>query len=399
MNATVNVLCYKSKVLANGESPLMIRVCKDGKKKYQSIGISMNPIYWDFDKQKPKRNCPEKETIMQIISDRIKELQEQVLDYKASNREFTASSLVEKAHRPIKKKTVKAMFDSYIKALKESNRLRYAQMYEATLSSLLSFNGHLDIYFPEIDVSWLKRYEVWQQKNGSALNSIGTRFRHLRVVFNLAVEENIVKADYYPFKKFKVSKFSEQTAKRSLSKDDVSMVVNYQGESFYECLAIDIFTFAYLTAGINFADIARLTPDNVIEERLVYRRKKTSKLIKIPLQQKAMDLIVKYRQEDSLYLFPILSSSHKTEQQKVNRVHKVYCHVSKHLKGIGEKLGLPIKLTSYVSRHSFATNLKRSGVSTAIISECLGHSSEKITQVYLDSFENSQIDEAMKNLL
>jgi len=51
------------------------------------------------------------------------------------------------------------------------------------------------------------------------------------------------------------------------------------------------------------------------------------------------------------------------------------------------------------SRHSFATVLKRSGVNTSIISESLGHSSEKVTQIYLDSFENSQIDEAMKNLL
>ena len=38
MNATVNVLCYKSKTLSNGEHPLMIRVCKDGKKKFGSRG-------------------------------------------------------------------------------------------------------------------------------------------------------------------------------------------------------------------------------------------------------------------------------------------------------------------------------------------------------------------------
>ena len=66
---------------------------------------------------------------------------------------------------------------------------------------------------------------------------------------------------------------------------------------------------------------------------------------------------------------------------------------------IGELLPLPIPLTTYVARHSFATVLKRSGVSTSIISESLGHSSEKITQIYLDSFENSQIDEAMQHLL
>lgn len=31
MSTIVNVVCYKSKVLKNNESPLMIRVCKDRK--------------------------------------------------------------------------------------------------------------------------------------------------------------------------------------------------------------------------------------------------------------------------------------------------------------------------------------------------------------------------------
>ena len=50
-------------------------------------------------------------------------------------------------------------------------------------------------------------------------------------------------------------------------------------------------------------------------------------------------------------------------------------------------------------QNSYATVLKRSGVSTSVISESLGHSSERVTQIYLDSFENKQLDEAMKNLL
>ena len=56
-------------------------------------------------------------------------------------------------------------------------------------------------------------------------------------------------------------------------------------------------------------------------------------------------------------------------------------------------------MSSHVARHSFATVLKRSGVNTSIISEAMGHSSERVTQIYLDSFENTQIDEAMSNLL
>lgn len=73
--------------------------------------------------------------------------------------------------------------------------------------------------------------------------------------------------------------------------------------------------------------------------------------------------------------------------------------VNKHLKALGIELELDKKLTTYVARHSFSTTLKRSGVSTSLICEALGHNSEKVTQIYLDSFENEQIDEAMSNLL
>lgn len=72
MNATVEVVCYKSKVLANNESPLMLRVTKDRKRKYSSIGISVNPVYWDFEKNKPRRNCPDKPRIEQIIAELIR---------------------------------------------------------------------------------------------------------------------------------------------------------------------------------------------------------------------------------------------------------------------------------------------------------------------------------------
>ena len=62
MSAAINVVCYKWKTLANGESPLMVRVAKGGKRTMQSLGISINPKYWDFTRNKPKPNCPNKET-------------------------------------------------------------------------------------------------------------------------------------------------------------------------------------------------------------------------------------------------------------------------------------------------------------------------------------------------
>lgn len=399
MSTTVNVVCYKSKVLKNNESPLMIRVCKDRKMKYQSLGISILPKYWDFKANKPTSKCPNKEYIERLIAEKVKVYTDKVIEFKSQEKEFTATSLMEKVNKPVKRKTVQEVFNQYIQELESANRLRYADMYKCTMHSLIKFNKHLDIPFSDMDTIWLKRYEVWLQSQGLAINTLGTRFRHLRVIYNFAIEEKIVKSEYYPFNSFKVSKLSQTTAKRSIQKDEILSVLNYQGQTPLECLAIDLFTFSYLAAGINFGDIARLIKDNILENRLIYIRKKTQKQIKVSLQEQAIKLIQKYSMPDNPYLFPILSSFHKTEQQKVNRIHKIIAKVNKSLKEIGERLNIPIDLTTYVARHSFATVLKRSGVNTSLICEALGHSSERVTQIYLDSFGNDQMEDAMKNLL
>ena len=100
------------------------------------------------------------------------------------------------------------------------------------------------------------------------------------------------------------------------------------------------------------------------------------------------------------YLFPILNRQiHTTEKQILERVKKTLKHVNKRLHELSEEIGLHTPLTTYVARHTYATVLKRSGVSVALISESLGHSDLSTTQIYLDSFENSQIDAAMQHLL
>ena len=74
-------------------------------------------------------------------------------------------------------------------------------------------------------------------------------------------------------------------------------------------------------------------------------------------------------------------------------------NVNGYLADIGKELGIELKISSYVARHSYATVLKRSGVSTSVISESLGHSSERVTQIYLDSFETGQFNDAMNELV
>lgn len=86
------------------------------------------------------------------------------------------------------------------------------------------------------------------------------------------------------------------------------------------------------------------------------------------MESKAIQLIEKYSKDKSPFIFPILSPFHKTEIQIAHRLHKVLAKINKYLKEIGNNLNLPLPLTTYVARHSFASVLKRAGAFPPLLS-------------------------------
>ena len=405
MKATVEVVCYKSKPLKDGTFPLMLRVTKDRKRKYVSLGLSLHEKFWDFEKGKPKRNCPNKEQIERLIAAKTAEYNDLIVEMTTQQREYTVETLVSHFHNQVRCATVVELYDKLIDDMKRGGKLGNAGVYKYSRTSLLKFTGQrLQIPFSDIDAVWLRRYENWLRTSDCGDTTISQLFRTLRSVFNKAVELQLVKRDYYPFDAYKVSKFDTRTKKRAITKEDVRKVIALDLSQGYpsERLARDIFVFSYFGAGINFADIALLKYGNVRDGRVQYVRKKTGKPINFLLTEEMRNIIVKYQrqgQTDEDYIFPILDRRvHRTEQQRYDRTHKVLTNTNRWLRKIGQRVGIE-HLTTYVARHTFATVLKRSGVNIAIISESLGHSDLSTTQIYLDSFENSQIDAAMQNLL
>ena len=123
--------------------------------------------------------------------------------------------------------------------------------------------------------------------------------------------------------------------------------------------------------------------------------------ITIPITEDIRRIIKKRGNLDNSpenFVFPVLTKGLTPFQER----YKVAWRVTKtnsHMKKIGEKLKIEKHITTYTARHSFATILKRSGVSTEFISESLGHKDLKITETYLDSFENEQKIEVAKHLI
>lgn len=232
MATTVNVLRYKAKVLSNGECPLMLRVTKDRKRKYVGLGVSVNPKFWNFSKNEPKAACPNREYIEMLIADKIKEYSAKIIEFKVAKQDITPTTLVEKVNdRPKSCKTVDDVFKEQMAYLVKAGRKSYAQSIQQTYNSLKEYRHNLNFCFDEIDVNWLKRYEQFLREKRLSENTIGIRFRNLRAIYNVAVEEDVVSSDRYPFKKFKIARMNQETIKRALTKADIERILSFKSSN------------------------------------------------------------------------------------------------------------------------------------------------------------------------
>ena len=406
MDATISVICYKSKTLANGEHPLMLRIAQNGKSIYKSLKISVAAKHWDFERNVPKPNNPNKDLSQKIILKTKLDYQQKILEKKANSEEFTASSLINEQKEEIKAKTVEEFYLSLIEDLKQKGRIGNSYAYLNSYNTLRNFNKgkKLNYTFSHIDVSFCKKFEDWMRSKGNKDTTLSYQFRTLRATYNKAIEAKVVAREKNPFIEYKLSHFNTKTIKRALSKNDILKLINANcnGQSKLRQLTHDLFSFSYLCGGISFVDIANLTRQNIVEDRLIYQRQKTHGNINLLLSKEASTIIAKYStyQQEAEYLFPILHCKrHITPMQKSNRVHKICHQVNTELRAFAKELEITAEVTTYVARHSFATILKKSGVNIGIISQALGHQDIKTTQIYLSKFDNEQVDDAMKNLL
>ena len=303
------------------------------------------------------------------------------------------------------KKTVFEYFDEVVKRLHESNSLGNARAYKFTKNGLSTFRNGKDLEFTDITPSFLTKFEESFYQRGVSMNSVSVYMRTLKALINRAKKDDIIKYDFDPFKDISFAKFRNiKTQKRAITKEEIKRIADLEIHDNPSMIdARNIFMFSYYNRGINFIDIAFLKWENIQQNRLIYTRRKTKENFTIGLLPPVLTILEHYKnlyyENDRSFIFPILNYSYKTPKSIENRLHKMLGQVNLELKEIATKAGINTILTTYVARHSFATNLKRSGISTTEISEAMGHDSEKTTKIYLDSFENNVLDKACEALL
>lgn len=414
-----DVVFWKYKTNKKKESLIFIRVIEERKPRYIKTGLSSTEEDWDFAKNQFKTKyrkaedqykIPIHEKNNEILNKRVREA-ESLIKELITKDSIISSEQVKKElvnNRNIGKDSVLHYIDSIVDEKRRHDKIGTATCYKDLKRSLNRFiekDDRTDISFIEVTTAFLKDYENDFRERKVKDTGISFYFRTLRAVFNRAIEDGTCRRDMYPFDKYKISHFKTHTTKRAITKAEIEKIKQLDLEPDSPLFhSRNIFLFSYYCSGINFSDISMLTWENIKKNRLIYVRLKTKKPYNIMLLEPGLQIIDYYKTNyfrgTNATIFPIIDIEKHANQTTINnRIHKVLGQTNKDLKQIGEMVNLEIPLTTYVARHTFATVMKRGGVSTSIISESLGHDSERTTQIYLDSFANDVLDEASKTLL
>jgi integrase len=386
--------------------PVRLRVTHNRVQKYFPIGLNLSDADWGSTmSDNPKKIFKEHRIYIQKVEERAMATIKEIFPF--SFEEFRIKFGGSSSERS----DVTEVFQRYIDVLNEEERITTAYSYRNALVSQKAFMKHKHrkrIGFEDITVTWLKDYENWMLDKGRSISTIGIYLRSLRTIVNIAITEGNLKRELYPFGKRKYKIPATENVKKALVAKDIQKIYEYIPTNDREAKAKDMWIFTYLCNGMNFKDIAKLKYLDINQGKVTFIRSKTEQSgrqmvrpVTVMLLPDALDIIqkwgvaIKSRRD---YIFGVFEENDTPEVQN-KKIQQEIKTINKYMKRIGEDLVLPIKITTYTARHSYATMLKRSGVSTAYISESLGHKDLKTTQNYLDSFEDGTKLENQKMLL
>jgi site-specific recombinase XerD len=289
--------------------------------------------------------------------------------------------------------TFKSFANKLITQMIETNKIGNALVYQTAVNQFLVSIKNEQLLFSEIDFALLEKFRYHLIKKGLKINSISNYIRTIRAIYNKAIKLKVVERSFYPFHEFSIK--SEKTAKRAISKDDIikmkqsKLVANSTAERL-----LNYFMLSFYLRGISFTDLAYLKHSNIIDGRVEYKRRKTHKNYSIKLFPLAETIINKMYFPGNDYLLPIIPIDVPEDSLRAKRIiQQCIKNTNKYLKRLSEEVGFGCPVTTYTSRHSFATIAKRLGYSNELIAEALGHDhGNKITNIYLDTFEEEVLD-------
>lgn len=255
-----------------------------------------------------------------------------------------------------------------------------------------SFCGRKDPHIMDITPEWLTSCEKFWRSNGKSSTTIVIYMKVLRREVNELLRTGRLAPEENPFGKGKYELPSPQSRKLALTLDQIRAIASYRGNATIERYR-DLWLFSYLCNGINFRDMLFLRYRNIIGNEISYYRSKTYRSKSVPHEIRAaytplmQNIVSRWGNErlsQDTFLFKYARGDDNPFEVDA-LVRKVTSLCNREMRILAEILKIPV-FTTYSARHSFATILNRKGVDLKYISDCLGHSSLRMTETYLAGF-------------
>lgn len=387
---TVKVKLRASSI-AKREGAIYLQLIHNRNVKLVTTRFRLLPSEWDAKKERVKCNVADskREKELQLIkkglNQELKRLEE-LIQTLSKQSHYCVKDLAEHYTNNSLTGSLTAFMEHLIKKMQQSNQMKTASIYTTVLHSFKKFRRGHDLKIEKIDSEVMVKYEAFLKGNHICPNTISCYMRVLRAVYNRTVDLGIT-SQRYPFKK--VYTGIDKTIKRAVDEDVIIRLKTLNLDNYHElAMARDLFLFSFYARGMSFVDMANLRRSNIDHGILRYTRSKTGQNLIVKIESCMEEIISKYEHLNVKdYLLPIFTA----QSQNYPRQLRTY---NNRLGRISTMLNLPKRLSSYVSRHSWATLAMRKGISVQVISEGMGHENETTTRIYLASLDQSIIDNA-----
>ena len=297
--------------------------------------------------------------------------------------------------------------ESLALGLEKRGKMRTAAAYRTVTRGLVEFNKGEDIALSHINSCLIKDFEQHLRDTNKMPNTISYYIRNLRAIHNKAIAaKRILRPKENPFAGVYMG--VTKTVKRALSVGEIKqlqeldfgkMLEGKQPESRKHRATENLhraqryFNFCLYARGMSFVDMAYLRKENIRGGVLRYVRKKTRQQIELRVTDKMKSIIDSFAQEvqGSPYVFPIIRDNELSAYTQYETALRTQNY---RLKKLAALSGVKKQVSTHWARHSWASIGKQENISIRVISECLGHASEKTTLIYLDALDNSLLDAA-----
>jgi integrase/recombinase XerD len=403
MNTNIVISLDTRRQKKDGTYPLIMRLGHHEKTTSVPLGISIDEKDWD-EKQRLIRKTYTGVSSVTRLNNQIQKMKADAMDVILRLHEsgvlqtLSITSLKDRITQKDARDSFFQFANQCVDDLIKAHRIGTARSYRGLVNVLKDYRKGKDLLFKEITYDFLSKLEIHHKSKGNGINGLSVYIRAIRAIYNKAINSGLVDKDLYPFADYKIK--SAPTEKRALDAEFLKKIIEQDLSVDHPCFNTrNYFLASYMLYGMNFTDMAYLEKSSIENGRVKYRRRKTGKLYDIKITPQLESILSHYIQQNpgSKFVFMILKRESPVLREK--DIQWARNRYNKKLKALASLCGIDANLTSYVSRHSFATQAMLHDIPLTAISTMLGHSSLKTTEIYLKGLPVDVLDDFNKRIL